>query len=199
IAKFKGPRRLQAWQCALACSTALALLASLLWLAPWPVRHDGRATVPQSMPLQGSDRTAEEIAQPTAQPLITPTSEVSSLPSAPAPQSLERPYTSATSEEPTEVLDAQAMQGLVTRLETAKSNPEEHLDTRAMDRLLVSLESADKTGSPTSPRTKVARKRGSRVLTRAGDRGAAGSVSPPHDDPAPLSAAAGSQFPAAAR
>jgi len=151
------------------------------------------------MPLQGSDRTAEEIAQPTAQPLITPTSEVSSLPSAPAPQSLERPYTSATSEEPTEVLDAQAMQGLVTRLETAKSNPEEHLDTRAMDRLLVSLESADKPGLPTSPRTKVARKRGTRVLPRAGDRGASGSVSPPRDDSAPLSAAAGMQFPTAAR
>jgi len=34
IAKFKGPRRIQAWLCALACSTTLALLTSLLWLAP---------------------------------------------------------------------------------------------------------------------------------------------------------------------
>ncbi len=199
IAKFKGPRRIQAWQCALACSTALALLASLLWLAPWPVRHDGRATISQSMPLQGSDHTAEETTQPTAQPLVAPTSEVGSLPSAPAPQSPGQPHTFATSEEPTEALDIQAMQGLVTRLETAKSNPEEHLDTSAMDRLLVSLESADKTGSPTSPRTKVARKRGIRVLPRAGDRGAAGSVSPLRDDSTPLSAAAGSHFPAAAR
>jgi hypothetical protein len=56
IAKFKGPRRIPAWQCVLACSTALALLASLLWLAPWQGRYDGPGTVPQSTPLQGSDR-----------------------------------------------------------------------------------------------------------------------------------------------
>ena len=122
IAKFKGPRHIQAWQCALACSTALVLLASLLWFAPWPVRHDGAATIPQSMPLQGSDRTAEETAQPTAQPLVAPTSEVGSLPSAPAPQNPEQPHTSATSEAPAEVLDTQAMQGLVTRLQTANLN-----------------------------------------------------------------------------
>jgi hypothetical protein len=170
IAKFKGPRRIQAWQCALACSTALALLAGLLWLAPWQVRHDGPTTVHQSMPLQGSDRTVEEIAQPTAQPLVAPTPEVSSMPSAPVPQSPERPHTSATSEEPTEVLDTQAMQELVTRLELARSNSEEHLDTRAMDRLLARLESADKTGLPTPPRSKVARKRGTRGFPRAGDR-----------------------------
>ena len=195
IAKFKGPRHIQAWQCALACSTALVLLASLLWFAPWPVRHDGAATIPQSMPLQGSDRTVEE----TAQPFVVPTSEVGSLPGAPAPQSPERPHTSATSEEPTEVLDTQAMQGLVTRLETARSNPEEHLDTRAMDRLLARLESVDKTGSPPSPRSKAARKRGTRGLPRAGDHGAPGSVSPPRDDSTPLSSAAGMQFPAASR
>jgi hypothetical protein len=171
IAKCKGPRRIQAWQCALACSTALALLAGLLWLAPWQVRHDNPTTVHQSMPLQGSDRTTEEIAQPTVQPLVAPTSEVGSLPSAPALQSPEQPHISATSEEPTEVLDTQAMQGLVTRLEAARSNPEEHLDVRAMDRLLARLESADKTGLPTSPRSKVARKRGPRGLPRAGDRG----------------------------
>jgi hypothetical protein len=199
IAKFKGPRRIQAWQCALACSTALALLAGLLWLAPWQVRHDGPTTVHQSMPLQGSDRTVEEIAQPTAQPLVAPTSEVGSLPSASAPQSPEQLPSSATSEKPTEILDTQAMQGLVTRLETARSNPEEHLDTRAMDRLLASLESVDKTGSPPSPRSKAARKRGTRVLPRAGDHGAPGSISPPRDDSAPLSSAAGMQFPAASR
>jgi hypothetical protein len=199
IAKCKGPRRIQAWQCALACSTALALLAGLLWLAPWQVRHDNPTTVHQSMPLQGSDRTTEEIAQPTAQPLVIPTSEVGSLPSAPAPQSPERPPTPATSEKPTEVLDTQAMQGLVTRLETTRSNPEEHLDTRAMDRLLARLESVDKTGSPPSPRSKAARKRGTRVLPRAGDHGAPGSISPPRDDSAPLSSAAGMQFPAASR
>jgi len=170
IARFKGPRRIQVWQCALACSTTLALLASLLWLAPWQVRHDGSTTVHQSMPWQGSDRTTEEIAQPTAQPLVAPTSEVGSLPSAPALQSPEPPHTSATSEEPTEVLDTQAMQGLVTRLEAARSNSEEHLDVRAMDRLLARLELADKTGLPTPPRSKMARKRGTRGLPRAGDR-----------------------------
>ncbi len=69
IAKFKGPRRIQAWQGALAGSTALALLASLWWLAPWQGRHNGPAIVPQSMPLQGNDRTTEETAQP-----ISPTS-----------------------------------------------------------------------------------------------------------------------------
>ena len=199
IARFKGPRRIQVWQCALACSTTLALLASLLWLAPWQVRHDGSTTVHQSMPWQGSDRTTEETAQPTAQPLVASTSEVGSLPSAPALQSPEQPHTSATSEEPTEVLDTQAMQGLVTRLETARSNPEEHLDTRAMDRLLARLESVDKTESLPSPRSKAARKRGTRVLPRAGDHGAPGSISPPRDDSASLSSAAGIQFPAASR
>src|SRR5262249_38276432 len=163
------------------------------------MQHDGPTVVPQSMPLQGSDRTTQETAQPTAPPLVAPTSEVGSLPSAPAPQSPERPYTSATSEEPTEVLDTQAMQGLVTRLDTARSNPEEHLDTKAMDRLLARLESADQTGLPTAPRTKVARKRGTRVPPRSGDRGAPGSVSPSRADSAPLNSAVGMQFPAASR
>ena len=129
-----------------------------LWLAPWQVRHDGPATVPQSMPLQDSDRQTEGTARPTTQPLVAPTSEADSLPSAPMPQSPEQPHTSATSEEPTEVLDTQAMQRLVTRLDEARSNPAEHLDARAMDRLLARLESADKTGSPSSPRSKVVRK-----------------------------------------
>jgi hypothetical protein len=195
IAKLKGLRRIPAWQCALACSTALALLAGLLWLAPWPVQHDGPATVPQSMPLQGSDHTA----QPTAQPLVAPTSEVGPLPSASATQSSEQPHTSATSEEPTEVLDTQAMQELVTRLELARSNSEEHLDTRAMDRLLARLESADKNGSLPSSRSKMARKRGTRVLPRAGGRGAPGSVSPPRADSAPLGSASGMQLPDASR
>jgi hypothetical protein len=151
------------------------------------------------MPLQDSDRKTEGTARPTTQSLVAPTSEAGSLPSAPIPQSSEQPHTSATSEEPTEILDTQAMQRLVTRLEAARSTPAEHLDARAMDRLLARLESADKTGSPPSPRSKVVRKRGVRgVLPRAGDHGAPGSVSP-RDDPAPLSAAAGMPFPAAAR
>ena len=199
IAKFKSPRRIPAWQRVLACSTALALLASLLWLAPWQGRHDGPATVPQSMPLQDIDRKTEETARTTTQSLVAPTSEAGSLPSAPIPQSLEQPHTSVTSEEPPEILDTQAMQRLVTRLETARSNPAEHLDARAMDRLLARLEAADKTGSPPSPRSKIVRKRGVRVLPRAGGHEAPGSVSPPRDDPAPLSSAAGNGIPAAAR
>jgi hypothetical protein len=199
LTKFKGPRRIQAWHGILAYSTALALLASLLWFAPWQGRHDGPAIVPQSMPLQDSDRRTEGAARPTTQPLVAPTSEAGSLPSTPIPQSSEQPHTSATSEEPTEVLNTQAMQRLVTRLDEARSNPAEHLDARAMDRLLARLESADKTGSPPSPRAKVVRKRGVRVLPRAGDHGAPGSVSPLRDDPAPLSAAAGTPFPTAAR
>jgi hypothetical protein len=191
IAKCKGQRHIPVWQRALACSTAFVLLMSLLWLAPWQVRHDGPATVPQSMPLQGSDRTAEE----TTQPLVTLTSEVGSLPSAPAPESPEQPPTSAPSEEPTEVLDTQAIQGLVTRLEAARSHPEEHLDTSAMDRLLARLESANKTGAPPSPRSKVARKRGPRMLPRAEDHGTTGRISPPRADIAPLNAASGMQFP----
>jgi hypothetical protein len=193
-AKCKGPRCRQAWQYALAGSTALALLASLLWLAPWQVWHDGPATVPQSMPLQGSDRTAEETARTSAQPVVAPTSEVGSLPSAPAPQSLEQSRISTTAEEPAEVRDPQAMQGLATGLETARRNPEEYLDTRAMDRLLAKLASADKTASPPSQRSKAARKRSTRVPPRVGNRRAHGSVSPPRVDAAPLSSASGMQF-----
>jgi len=199
IAKFNGPRRIQAWQGALACSTALMLLASLLWFAPWQGRHDDPAIVPQSTPLQDNDRKTEGTARPTTQPVVAPTSEADPLPSASMPQSPEQPHTSVTSEEPTEILDTQAMQRLVTRLGAARSNPAKHLDARAMDRLLARLESADKTGSPPSPRSKVVRKRGVRVLPRAGDHGAPGNVSPPRDDPASLSSAAGMPFPAAAQ
>jgi hypothetical protein len=191
IAKCKGPRWSQAWPCALAGSTALALLASLLWLAPWHVWHDGPATVPQSTPLQGSDRIAEETARPTAQPVVAPTSEVGSRPSAPASQSLEQPRISTTAEEPTEARATQAMQGLATGLETASSHPEEYLDTRAMDRLLARLASADKTASPPFQRSRAARKRGSRMPTRVGNRRTPGSVSPPRVDAAPLSSASG--------
>jgi hypothetical protein len=199
IAKFKGPRSSQAWPYALACSTALALLASLLWLAPWQVWHDSPATVPQSMPLQGSDHTAEETVRPTAQPVVAPTSERGALPSAPAPQSPEQPHISTTADEPTAVWDTQAMQGLATRLETNRSDSEEYLDTGAMDRLLARLASADKTASAPSQRSKAARKRGTRVPPRVGNRRAPGSVSPPRADPAPLSAASGMQFPEASR
>jgi len=199
IAKFKRLRRIQAWQRALACSTALALLTSLLWLAPWQGRHDGPAPVPQPIPLQGSDRTAEEAAQPSAQPLAAPTPEAGPLPSAPAPQNPEQAHTSASSEESPEVLDTQAMQGLVTRLETARRNSGELLDTRAMDRLLARLASADKAGSAPIPGAKMARRRGSKALPRVRDRVPPGSVSPPRADSAALNAASGIQLPDAAR
>jgi hypothetical protein len=65
----------------------------------------------------------------------------------------------------------QAMQDIVTRLETARSKPEEHLDMKAMDRLLARLESADRRRSPPPPRSKAARKRGTSVRSRAGALG----------------------------
>ena len=201
IAKVRGARRIPVWQLALAGSTALALVASLLWFAPWQVRHDGPATIPQSMPVQGSDRAAKETAQPTP-PFASPTA-VSAVPSqvpkagpvlppekgevsdaAPAQQH----QTPTTSEVPAEVLDTQAMQALVTRLATTRSTPEERLDTKGMDNLLARLEPADKTTLPTAPRSKVARKRGARSVPRASvGHGAPGLTSPPRSDPVPLS------------
>ena len=201
IANVRGARRIPVWQLALAGSTALALLASLLWFAPWQVRHDGPATIPQSMPVQGSDRAAEETAQPTP-PFASPTA-VSAVPSqvpeadpALPPEKgkvsdavpAQQPQTPTTSEAPAEVLDTQAMQALVTRLDTTRSIPEERLDTKGMDNLLARLEPADKTTLPTAPRSKVARKRGARSVPRAsvGHR-APGLTSPPRSDPVPLS------------
>lgn len=201
IAKVRGTRRIPVWQRALAGSTALALLASLLWFAPWQVRHDDPATIPQSMPVQGSDRAAREPKQSTP-PFASPTA-VSVVPSqvpeagpvlppekgevsdaAPAQQ----PQTPTTSEAPAEVLDTQAMQALVTRLDTSRSIPEEHLDTKGMDNLLARLELADKTTLPTAPRSKVARKRGPRSVPRASvGHGAPGLTSPSRSDPVPLS------------
>ncbi len=219
IAKFRGMRRIPVWQCVLAFSTALALLASLLWLVPWQGQHDGPVTIPQPMPVQGSDHTAEETAQPTLQPLASPTA-ASAVPSqvpeagtahgedvplSPAllPEKSEASGaapalpgpTPAISEKPTEVLDMQAMQGLVTRLETARSTPEERLDTQAMDNLLARLEPADKSTLPTARRSKVARKRGARSLPRAAaGRGTPGTTSPPRSDPVPLRPALEFQF-----
>ena len=193
--QVQGPEAYPAWQCALACSTALALLASLLWLAPWQYSMTAPPLFPSPCPYRAA--TVQPRRQPSRpfnllshQPL-----KYGPLPSTSATQSPEQPHTSATSEQPTEVLDTQAMQELVIRLEAARSNPEEHLDTRAMDRLLARLESADKTGSLPSPRSKMAKKRGPRVLPRAGGRGAPGSVSPPRADSAPLGPASGMQLP----
>ena len=209
LAKVRGARHIPVWQLALAGSTALALVASLLWFAPWQVRHDGPATIPQSMPVQGSDRAAEGTTQSTP-PFASPTA-VSAVPSqvpeagpvlplekgevsdaAPAQQH----QTPTTSDAPAEVLDTQAMQALVTRLDTTRSIPEEHLDTKGMDNLLARLETADKTTLPTAPRSKVARKRGARSVPRASvGHGAPGLTSPPRSDPVPLSPAPEFQFP----
>lgn len=219
IAKFKGTRRISVWRHALAFSSALALLASLLWLVPWQGQHDGPVTIPQPMPIQGSDHTAEETAQPTLHPLASPTaaSAVPSqvpeagtahgedIPQGPAllPEKSEAPsaapalpgHVPAISQEPVEVLDTQAMQGLVTRLETERSTPEERLDTKAMDNLLARLEPADKGTLPTARRSKVAKKRGARSLPRAAvGRGTPGSTSPPRSASVPLSPAPEFQF-----
>jgi hypothetical protein len=210
LLKVKRTKRIPAWQLALACPTVLALLTGLLWLAPWQMRQDGPATITQSRPIQGSDRTAEGPVQPNPPPLTALTSAGDTVPEAPASQNPVLPtqqsqtssvdpgqehHAPALSQEPTEVLDTQAMQKLVTRLETSRSNPEEDLDTRAMDRLLARLESADKIASSASSRSKIARKRSTRVLPRAGDRGAPGAVSPPRTDAFPLSSASEMPFP----
>ena len=224
IAKCRGTRRIPVWQRALAVSTALALLVSLLWLVPWRGRPDSPVTVSQSMLRQDSDHTAEETAQPTLPPLASPTA-ASAVPSqspetgtargedalqSPVP-SLEKSEASgaapglqdhppAISEEPAEVLDAQAMQEFVTRLDAARSTPGEHLDTQAMDNLLARLESSDKTTLPTAPRSKVVRKKGAKSLRRAAPgRGTPGSAPPPQSNPVPLSPALASQFPDAPR
>jgi hypothetical protein len=208
--KGKRTKRIPAWQLALACSTVLALLASLLWLALWQMRQAGPAIVTQSVSIQGSDHTAEGPVQPHPLPLIALMSAGDTVPEAPIPPNPELPiqqsqttgvdpgqehHAPAMSQRPTEVLDTQAMQELITRLEAFRSRPEEHLDTRAMDRLLARLESAGKATSPTSPRSKVARKRSTRVLPRTGDRGASGAVSPPRTDAFPLSSASEMHFP----
>jgi len=194
IAKCRGTRRIPVWQRALAVSTALALLVSLLWLVPWQGRHDSPVTVSQSMPGQDSDHTAEETAQPTLPPLASPTatsavpSQVSEASTAHREDALQSPvlpvekseasgaaaalqeHIPAISEEPVEVLDAQAMQEFVTGLDAARSTPGEHLDTQAMDHLLARLESSDKPTLPTAPRAKVARKKGAKSLRQVRSR-----------------------------
>jgi hypothetical protein len=197
------------WLRALACATALALLVSLLWLMPWQTQHDALAPAPQPVPSQASNRPAAETARPTPQPLVRPpaaatdSGQVSEVGTEQSKTARADPgqegQTPTTSEEPAEVLDTQAMQGLVTRLEAARSSPEEHLDTRAMDRLLARLEPTDKPVAPPAPRSKVPKKR-ARVSPRAAaDHGAPGMVSPPRADAGPLRAASEMPFPDMAR
>ena len=224
IAKCRGTRRIPVWQRALAVSTALALLVSLLWLVPRQGRQDSPATQSQSMPGQDSDHTAEETARPTLPPLASPTAasavpgQVSEASTAHREDALQSPvlplekseasgaapalqdHTPTISEEPAEVLDAQAMQEFITRLDAARGIPGEHLDTKAMDHLLARLESPDKTTLPTATRSKMARKKGAKSLRRAAPgRGTPGSAPPPRSAPVPLSSALASQFPDAPR
>lgn len=204
IARCKGVRHLAVGLRALACVTALALLASLLWLVPWPARHATLAPDRQPVPIQASDRPAAETARPTSQPLSIPPAastapgQVSEVGTGQSTTSRVDPgqeaHTPTPSGEPAEVLDTQAMQGLVTRLEAARSSSEEHLDTRAMDRLLAEL--ADK---PVAPRSKVPKKRARGSPRAAADRGAPGIVSPPRADTVPLRAASEMPFPDMAR
>ena len=208
ISRCKGVRHLPVWLRTLACATALTLLVSLLWLVPWQARHKALAPAPQSMPIQASDRPATETADPTPQPLVIPPAASTAGPGQGSEVGTEPSKTSRVdpgqegrtptpSEEPAEVLDTQAMQGLVTRLEATRSSPEEHLDTKAMDHLLVEL--TDKPAASPAPRSKVPKKR-VRVSPRAAaDRGAPGIVSPPRADTVPLRAASEMPFPDMAR
>ena len=207
IARCKSVRHLPVWLRFLACSTALALLVSLLWFVPWSAQHDVLAPAPPPVPIQASNRQATETARPAPQPLLIPPAastgpgQVSEVGTEQSKTSRVDPgqegHTPTTSAESTEVLDTQGMQGLVTRLEAARSSPEEHLDTRAMDRLLAEL--TDKPAAPTAPRSKVPKKRAGVSPRAAADRGAPGTVSPPRADAVPLRAASEMPFPDMAR
>jgi hypothetical protein len=207
IARCKGVRYLPVWLRFLACATGLALLVSLLWLVPWPARHDNLVPASQPVSIQASDRPAAETARPTPQPLSIPpaastdSGQVSQVGTEQGKTSRVDPgqegHTPTPSEEPAEVLDTQGMQELVTRLEATRSSPEEHLDTRAMDRLLAEL--TDKPAAPPAPRSKVPKKRARGSPRAATDRGAPGTVSPPRADSVPLRAASEMPFPDMAR
>jgi hypothetical protein len=206
IARCKSTRHLPVWLRALAGVTVLALLVGLFWLAPWQARHDGPAPAPQSTPIQVGDRPVTARARPAPQPGAGPPA-TSSGPDQVSEVGTEHSQTSgvepgqkehapAPSAESAEVLDTQAMQRLVTRLEATRSSPEEHLDTQAMDRLLAEL--TDKPASA-APRSKVPKRRARASPRSAADRGAPGTVSPPRDEADPLRAASEVPFPDMAR
>lgn len=204
IARRKSPRPLPMWLRALAGATVMALLAGLFWLASWQARHGDPAPAPPSMSIQTGDRPAAEIVQPTP-PLRVGPPAASTGPGQVSEVGTERSQTSRVgpgqedhaptpSVESAEVLDTQAMQKLVTRLEAARSSPEEQLDTKAMDRLLAELK-----GKPAVPRSKVPKKRARASPRAAADRGAPGTVPPPRGDASPLRAASDTPFPDMAR
>src|SRR5215831_17202681 len=66
IADSQGGRGRPVWRRSLVPATALALLGGLLWLAPWPGRHDTPSPAPQATRAPGSDRPAKETMVPAA-------------------------------------------------------------------------------------------------------------------------------------
>lgn len=83
--------------------------------------------------------------------------------------------------------DTPTLQEPFMRPETTGHSPEEHLDTRAMDNLLTRLEPADKTAVPTAPRSKAAKRRGTKSSLRAPARRGlpSSAVSPRRADTVP--------------
>lgn len=183
-AAVRGMRRIPVWQLGLAASAALMLLASLLWLAPWQVRPDAPSIVSLPMPAQDGGRLGGEAEQ--AAPMTGP--HEASGAAAVEPRDI-----STISEESAEVLDTQAMQELLARLELSRSSPAEHLDTQAMDNLLARLDAGDKTPLPAVPHPRAARRRSDRTLPRAtvNHRAHGFASSPQQSDPALVNPAPG--------
>ena len=168
IAESWSGKRISAWQLGLASSAALALLGSLLWLAPWQGRHDAPIFAPQAMLAQGGDRIAEETAA-SAVPSQVPERETNRGEHDAKSRALMTQKSAASGDVPAQqpATDTQVMQEPVMRPEPARPTHKEHLDTQAMDRLLTRLEPAAKTTLPTARRSKVAKQRGAKPLPRA--------------------------------
>ena len=184
IAEGRDTRRLPMWQLGLASSAALTLLASLLWLASWQGRHDAPPIVSQPTLVQEGNRTAGAVEQTVAPAVPRQDTEVGTTPGEHEPQNLtrmteqskassaalaqQRP-TPTTSQESARILYVQTMQELATRLKMTRNTPGEHLNTQAMVNLLTKLAPTDKTALPPTPRSKEARKRGARSLSKAAE------------------------------
>src|SRR5262249_4136451 len=191
IADTQGRRRIPAWQLGLASAAALALLGSLLWLAPWLAKRDAPILTPQAMLSRISDRTATKAIETAAPAVPSPIPEAETNY---GEHDAQKPalmiQMSAASggvlaQQP--VTDTQVMQGPVARPEPASPTHEEHLGTHAMDKLLASLEPADKAALRTTPRSKAARRRGTKSLqwTAAGRGVSSFASAPGRSDPVP--------------
>ena len=190
-ADFQGRRRIPAWQLGLASSAALALLGSLLWLAPWQGQHEVPILTPQATLAQGGNPTAEGAGETAAPALPSQVPEVETKREEHDAQSpaLMTQKSEASGGAPAQqpATDTQAMPEPVTPPEPARPTHEEHLDTQAMDNLLAGLEPADKATLPAARRSKAAKQRGAKSLPRtAAGRGMPSfALAPRQSAPAP--------------